>query len=70
MLYDSRFAIRNFGTAREEYFCDHLVRGRPTPIQGSGDQIANIARAGDNAQTIALAVGNRAASGQNFHWRS
>jgi hypothetical protein len=31
MLYDSRFAIRNFRTARAEYFCDHLVRGRPIP---------------------------------------
>jgi nucleoside-diphosphate-sugar epimerase len=52
---------------RREYFFDRLVRGRPILIPGSGDQIVNIAHAGDNAHMIALAVGNPAAYGQIFN---
>jgi len=51
----------------EEYFFDRIVRGRPVCIPGSGDQITNIAHAMDNAEMMAMAVGNPAADAQVFN---
>jgi nucleoside-diphosphate-sugar epimerase len=49
----------------EEWFFDRLVRGRPVPIPGSGDQLSVVAHAEDVATMMAAAVGCDAAAGQS-----
>ena len=51
----------------EEWFFDRLVRGRPVPIPGSGDQLSVVAHAEDVATMMAAAVGCDAAAGQIFN---
>ncbi len=51
----------------EEWFFDRLVRGRPVPVPGSGDQLSVVAHAEDVATMMAAAVGNDAAGGQIFN---
>lgn len=51
----------------EEWFFDRIVRGRPVPVPGSGDQLSNISHASDLGKMMALAVGNPAAVNQVFN---
>ena len=51
----------------EEWFFDRLVRGRPVPVPGSGDQLSVVAHAEDVATMMAAAVGNDKAAGQIFN---
>ena len=51
----------------EEWFFDRLVRGRPVPIPGSGDQLSVVAHAEDVATMMAAAVGNDKAAGEIFN---
>ena len=51
----------------EEWFFDRIVRGRPVPIPGSGDQLSVVAHAEDVATMMAAAVGNDKAAGEIFN---
>jgi len=51
----------------EEWFFDRIVRGRPVPVPGSGDQLSVVAHCEDVATMMAAAVGCDAAGGQIFN---